>query len=729
MIKKLLIIIFLSYVSFSLSAQNWNEIYYLETEAEYLLQEKKYEKAIEMYEKILKEIPNSSFIKFQIGYVYLNTDEQQEKAIPFFEEALDDASADFNPRDIRETRSPIETYLYLGIAYQRNNRLDDALNMYQKYKESISADHVSYPLVNQYIKSCKNAEEMMGDPIRMQAQNLGNKINDDNTNFNPVFSGDGNTMVFTSYTRNYIDIFLSKKNGDSWSSPKNITNQVSKKYYLKTSSLSFEGDELFLVTDDPGDNDVFVSYKEGSQWTNAKKLDKTISHRKSNETHASLTPDGNTLYFTSNREGGLGGLDIYKTTRDKKGRWNDPENLGPQINTPFNEETPFVSRDGKYLFFSSEGHNTLGGYDVFYIDLTNPAKPINMGFPVNTPADDLFFVPGETKNSGYMARIEDDTQGKKDIYQIKILPDIQVKGVIYNLAEGDIIDNQELEVQIFDKEKETLTQSMQINHGNFSFKTAPGSYQISILNDDFEPFEQEITIPENFDKELFAFNAELQSKTEEPEFMAEELQDSVEQGVESEYVAETIAEENEIDKVETDQQNIKEEPLATTETLEPAVEEKTKEETSLIFETAKGEKTFSVQLMALKTPVKLTYFKDVENISVTKYPDGFYRYTVGLTNSYQEAQQLRLQIKGLGYTNAFVKENQFTANYTIQFMALIVPVELTYFKNLSTFSVTKGTDDFYRYTFGYFSTYDKAKSMLESIKYFGYEVAFVKKIN
>jgi len=536
-------------------------------------------------------------------------------------------------------------------------------------------------------------------------------------------------MVFTSYTRNYIDIFISKKNGDSWSSPKNITNQVSKKYYLKTSSLSFEGDELYLVSDDPGDNDVFVSYKEGSQWTNAKKMHKTISHRKSNETHASLSPDGNTIYFTSDREGGLGGLDIYKSTRNKKGKWNDPKNLGPQINTPFNEETPFVSRDGKYLFFSSEGHNTIGGYDVFYIDLTNPAKLINMGFPVNTPADDLFFVPGETKNTGYMAKVEDDTQGKKDIYQLKILPDIQVKGVIYNLAEGDLIDDKELEVQIFDTETKTLTQSMQINHGNFSFKTAPGSYQISILNDDFEPFEQEITIPENFDKEFFAFNAELQLKTEEPEFMAEELHDSVEQGVESEYVAETIAKENEIDKAETDQQNIKEEPLATTETFESAVEEKTKEEISVMVETDKGEKTFSVQLMALKTPVKLSYFKDVENISVTKYPDGFYRYTIGFTTSYEEAQKLRLKINEQGYRDAFIKENQFTANYTIQFMALIVPVELTYFKNLSTFSVTKGADDFYRYTFGYFSTYDKAKSMLESIKYFGYEGAFVKKID
>lgn len=731
--KQIFFIILVSFLNcFSLSAQNWNEVYYLESEAEYFLKEKNFEKAIEMYQKILKEIPNSSFIKFQIGHTYLNTDEHKEKAVSFLEEALDDASADFNPRDIREIRSPIETYLYLGIAYQRNNRLKDALKMYQKYKENISANHYNYPLVNQYIESCKNAEVVMGNPRRMQTQNLGNKINDNNTNFNAVFSGDGNTMFFTSYTRNYIDIFMSKKNGNNWSSPKNMTNKVSKKYYLKTSSLSFEGDELYLVSDDSDGNDIFVSLLEGSQWANAKKLHKTISHRKSNETHASLSPDGNTIYFTSDRDGGFGGLDIYKSTRNGKGKWSNPENLGPQINTPFNEETPFVSRDGKYLFFSSEGHNTIGGYDVFYIDLTNPVKPVNMGYPVNTTADDLFFVPGETKNSGYMARVEDDTQGKKDIYQIKILPDIQVKGVVYNLAEGNLIDDQELEVQIFNKEKETVTQSMKIINGNFSFETTPGFYQISILNDNFEPFEQEITIPENFEKEFFAFNAELQPKIEELKLIAEVPQDSVKQDAEREYVAEVVTEKNEIKKLETTHQSVKEEPLATDETFESGVAEKTQDEISVMFKTpariAKDKKTFSVQLMALKAPVKLSYFKDVKNISVTKFPDGFYRYTVGRINSYQEAKELQLKIKKLGYTDAFIKENQFIANYTIQFMALIVPVKLTYFKNLPTFSSIKGPDDFYRYTFGYFSTYDKAKSSLESIKNLGYENAFIKEI-
>lgn len=751
MAKKGTILLFMILFFISLSAQNWNEIYYLENEAEYLLEEKNFEKAIEMYQKILKEIPDNSFIKFKIGLVYLETDNQKEKAITILEEIVADVSPDFNSRDIRETRAPLEGYLYLGLAYHKNNRLDDAKKMYMRYKESISSDHYNYPLVNQYIESCNNAQKMISNPERLQTNNLGDKINDDNSNFNAVFSGDGNTMIYTSYTKNYIDIFQSKKNGDRWSSPKNITNQVSKKYYLKTSSLSYQGDELYLATDDPDDNDIFVSYLEGRQWTNADKLHKTISHRKSNETHASLSPDGNTIYFTSDRDGGFGGLDIYKSTRNEKGKWSDAENLGPKINTPFNEETPFVSSDGKYLFFSSEGHNSMGGYDVFYINLSNPDKVINRGYPVNTTSDDLFFVPGDSLSSGYMARVEDDSKGRKDIYKINILPDIFLHGEIFNLADGGIIENKDVKIILTDKEQETIAQSQEVNKGNFSIKTSPGSYKILITNDDFETYEKEIVIPDDYDKELFALNIELQPKIAEKDLVAEEITDSAKTGEVTDYLAmeEPKTEEEPIKHSEVAKEEKTEEPV---KQPEPRTEKELAEREQIVSEASvspssdvltdnkslanepktnlpAGSKTFSVQLMALKTPVKLSYFKDIKNITLTKSPDGFYRYTVGLSNSYEKAQKLQLDIHKLGYKDAFIKKTNFSANYTIQLMALIIPVDLTYFKNLPMVSVSKGLDDFYRYTTGYYGSYREAEEALNNFNKIGYNGAFIKRIN
>ena len=159
-----------------------------------------------------------------------------------------------------------------------------------------------------------------------------------------------------------------------------------------------------MVTDDKSQNEIFVSVKEGSTWTNAKKLSKTINGKKTNETHACISKSGNTLYFTSDREGGYGGLDIYKISLDSKGNWGEAENLGPAINTEFDEETPFLTMDDKYLFFSSKGHNGIGGYDVFYIDLESKNQVINLGYPVNTTGDDLFFVPDNSLTSGYISQ-------------------------------------------------------------------------------------------------------------------------------------------------------------------------------------------------------------------------------------------------------------------------------------------------------------------------------------
>ncbi|MFO7829355.1 MAG: hypothetical protein R6V23_12085, partial [Bacteroidales bacterium] len=616
MTKTLNILFFLILIQMPLAGQNWNEIYYMENEAEYLLEEKSYDKAVEMYQKILKEIPNSSFIKFKIGVTYLNTDDQNDKAISFLEEASENIAADFNPKDIRETRTPLEGLLYLGVAYHVNNRLSDAKKMYNSYKEKITPDHMNYQLVNQYIESCNHAEKMIAVPKRVQMQNLGNKINNENSNFNAVFSGDGNTVVFTSYTRNYIDIYISKKNGNNWSSPKNITNQVSKKYYLKTSCLSYDGDELFLVTDDPDDNDIFASYLEGSKWTNAKKLHKTISHKKSNETHACISKDGTTLYFTSDKDGSIGGLDIYKSTRDEKGKWSDPVNLGPEINTQFNEETPFLSPNGQFLFFSSEGHNSIGGFDVFYVDLNDPTKVTNMGYPVNTTADDLFYVPGNSPNTGYMARAADDSQGKKDIYQLTVLPDIKINGEIYNLADGEIVNDKELEIKVVNLNTQSVSQTLETNKGNFKFETSPGIYQISVLSDDFESFEKEVTIPEDYTDELYAFKAELTPKTTEQELIAEQQEDTIKP---EEQLAlaeapkqETVESESpeKLDVKKETEEEIKVEEIA----AEPCIETKEPEAEIIEYHPVNSAsttvKTYSVQLMALKTPVHLSYFKD-----------------------------------------------------------------------------------------------------------------------
>ena len=745
MFKKVKILILIIFIPATIFAQNWNEIYYMESDAEYFLQERDFAKAIRAYEKILRDVPESANIKYKLGKVYLETDDQKDLAIEFLKQASENASIEFDVKSISEVRAPVEAYLYLGIAYQIQNNLDLALAAYKKYKELINSSNSNYNLVNQKIKSCENAELYMKQPLRLNSENMGDKINDKNSNFGAVLSGDEQTMIFTSYTSNYIDIYSAKKANGLWGVSKKITDYVSKKYYIKTSSISFDGTELYLVTDDPENNNIFVSYLEGKTWTNAEKLGKTINGKKSNETHASVSKDGNILYFTSDREGGLGGLDIYKSIKDAKGNWGVPENLGQSINTEFDEETPFVSPDGKYLFFSSEGHNGIGGFDVFYIDLASKSSAINMGYPVNSTDDDLFFVPGQSINSGYISRVGKDTKGLRDIYYLTVIQKIKFAGNIKNI-DGESISDAEFNISISEFETNNIVQTLNSGNGKFNFEIDPGKYIVTINNEKFENYSNEFIIPDNYSDAEFSFEALLNPiEIEQEELVAEVVEPTVVEPpivaeVVVEPVVEEVVEEPVQEVVEEIVEEVIEEPVIEKE--EPIIQEVIEEKPEVIEDpvakevpkyvpvstVVTGSKTYSVQLMALKNPVEVDYFKDVDNVKLTKYPDGYYRYTVGITESYKKAEALKEEIHIKGYKDAFIRINELTPKYTIQIMALIIPVDLTHFNNLSSVVVTKGSD-YFRYTIGSFNTYEEAKQELAKLNSIGYNQAFIKKNN
>ncbi len=731
MYKNVLFILIFTLFSNVLFSQDWHEVYYLEGEAQYFIEEKQYDKAIDIYRRIIREIPENTYAKYKIGRLYLQTDSEKELAIRYLEDASQNIALDFDEKSLREIRTPVDVLLYLGEAYQTANRIDEAVVIYNNFKELIKPDNELYPVVLRRLETCENAKIAFQDPLRVSKTNLGAPVNNDNPNFGAVFSGDGNTVIFTSYTRNYMDNYYAVKENGVWGNPKRISEKLSNKYYLRTVSLSYDGTELYLATDDTEKNDLFVCYKEGKNWTGAEKLPKTINDKKSNETHACVTKNGNTLYFTSDREGGQGGFDIYKSTKDAKGNWGEPENLGPNINTPFDEATPFITMGDKYLFFSSQGHSSIGGFDIFYIDLTTASTAINLGYPANTTGDDLFFVPNNSLTSGYISAYDSTSIGESDIYFLSILQKINLAGNI-NTADGNQIINSNLEISVIETNTDNVLKTMNTSNGKFEVELNPGEYTVMINNENFETFSDQISIPENYNQKMFAYNATLNPiKVEQEELVAEVMEEST---------PEPEIEEPENNKKLTEQEGIKEEEIKAEETIpEPVIEEKT-EEKSLEKEVVKyipkttltktGEKTYSVQLMALKNPVKVDYFKDVDNVVLTKYPDGFYRYTVGNTSSYAEAQKIKDDINKLGYNDAFIRINdEQRSTFTIQIMALIIPVKPDHFKDLSSVVVTKGADDYFRYTIGDFESYEEAKQELSNIKLLGYNQAFVKKTN
>jgi len=177
---------------------------------------------------------------------------------------------------------------------------------------------------------------------------------------------------------------------------------------------------LILSKEDEFNSDIYVSHFIDNRWTKSEPLGSNINTRYW-ESHASISKDGKTLYFTSNRKGGKGYMDIYVSHLTEEGVWGPPKNIGPEINTKLNEDTPFITEDGQYLYFSSQGFTNMGGYDVFKSELKDSSDwslPQNLGYPINTTDDDLFYYPWGNGEIAYMAKIMDEGFGATDIYKL-----------------------------------------------------------------------------------------------------------------------------------------------------------------------------------------------------------------------------------------------------------------------------------------------------------------------
>lgn len=717
------ILIFLA-ISQVAIGQNWNKIVMDERDAEYLVATMQYDKAIDAYKKILREVPQSASIKSRIGYCYLQTDDKQLEALPFLKDAAEHVSAKYSETSIKETDAPPETYFLLARAYQIAGQFNDAIDAYSKYKEMLKQDDPLQKLVDNNIAACKKAPSFEQNPEMVKAVNLGGKVNNEFSNFNAVLSGDGKTLAYTTQTRMGFDVYVAKYIGDSLSTPQKITRQLGGDF-LKTSSLSYDGTDLYLTSVDPENSDIFVSSLSGKKWEQAVKLPKPVNS-KWNETHATISKDGRTLYFTSNRKGGIGGLDIYKTTLGEKGKWTEPVNLGPEINTPFNEDTPFLSPDEKYLFFSSEGHDGMGGYDVFFVNLEGTPSVVNMGYPVNTSGDDRFFFPLSDGKSGYVALARPGGFGKNDLYKITISRMFTLAGKVLAAAPGEM--EGQTSVFIIDASTHDTIARPAVDEatGSFTNSLGAGNYVVSIVNSHFEPNTQQVNIPENFAKRNIDITATLAPL---PQQMAATTVIGAADTVSNKPT--TIPEvKSESAVAVVSKPEVVEKPVKMVETsnlrkakIEPAAApiEVTTSEKPTGMRT-----TYSVQLMALKRLIGVEYFKGVEGVEITTSPDGFYRYSVGTTTSLAQANETLKQLQLQGYDRAFVRADRFEAVYTVQLMALKVPVETSYFKNIDSVEVNKGLDGFYRYTCGSYSTFQQAANALKDINAKGYNQAYIR---
>ena len=462
-----------------------------------------YAEALPKYLSLLQIYPENYNLYFRIGQCYLNTPGQKEKAIPFLETASQNIDPEYRRGKLRETGAPYDVLYFLANAYRISNDFEKAVETYELFLRDVDTEMYDTSLVRFQIETCHNAGKMMRRPAYIVEKNLGSTVNSRFSESNPVISADEQTLLFTRQLPFYDAVFWSVKANGKWSEPVNLTPQlgIDQDYY--TSSVSHDGKTLLLYRTDTYDGNIYESTLSGDTWSTVRKLNGNIN-TKYWESHAVMTKDGRKIFFTSNRRESLGGLDIFMAERDSTGDWGTAVNLGAVINTPYNEETPFLANNDRTLFFSSRGHYNMGGYDIFRSDLDengNWSKPVNVGYPVNTSDDDLFFSPAGKGNRGYLSRFTGEDEGLGDIFSYDIYSELNPRNFmimgragVRNLLEEFPQPVKVTAVNTTDLKKVMSTLTNPVT-GLWSFRLPHGSYRFTYESDDALPVTLEQEMP------------------------------------------------------------------------------------------------------------------------------------------------------------------------------------------------------------------------------------------
>ncbi len=469
-----------------------------------------YSDALPYYLELHKIYPDNNNLNYRIGICYLNIPGQKDKAIAYLEKAIKDISPKYRENSIKEVHAPLDAYFYLGNAYRVNNMLDKALEAYNYFLEHLDPKKYEKKVVEDQITACQNAKKLESEPMYLSEKDLQKPINSRFSDYRPTVSGDESILVFTRKLPFYDAVFFTKKENGVWTPPINLTPELGIDQDFYSASLSFDGKTLYLYKNDQYDGNIYISKYDGQRWSKVIRLNDNIN-TKYWESHASVTKDGKTLYFTSNRKGGYGGLDIYISRLDSTGDWGPAENLGPVINTSYNEETPFISEDGKTLFFSSRGHYNMGGYDIFYSNLLDNGEwtpPLNMGYPINTTDDDVFYQPVGEGYYAYMSKFSEQGQGNMDIFKIEIFSaehprKFLIEGTISTRDVPIDVDHEQINISLLSKDlADTLQSTHPDSAGHYSITTHAGEYNLSVASEGFKTTLYPLSLPNSLNQEV-----------------------------------------------------------------------------------------------------------------------------------------------------------------------------------------------------------------------------------
>lgn len=467
-----------------------------------------FRQAIVLYKQIVLFDPQNPLYLYNLGFCYLNTRMSKDSSIIYLKNSI----KYYSKQKHKKVMNIEEVYFYLGRAYRINNYYDSATAVLTKLKLN-TTNRKFKKIIDNELTLINTASELYKQPVNFNVENIGNQVNTPFTEHTPILSIDENKLIFTSrranngkillydeqYDEQYDeDIYISEKDDKGlWTTPVAISKNINTAEHEASIGLSYDGLQLFIYKEED-EGSIYFSKFDGEDWTKPVKLNENINTR-FRETHASLSLDGNFLYFTSARPGGIGGQDIYMSQKNSDGQWGQAVNLGNSINTTSDEEGPYIHPDGKTLYFSSKGHKGMGGHDIFKSVRDQNGlwlKPTNIGYPINTVEDDIFYFPTADGTRAYYSSIRENSIGRSDIYVISLPQEkptelVVMTGILTHCSET----RPQAQITITDIETKEYLVATPDKKGKFIFVTQRNhNYNIIIETETKIILDEKITI-------------------------------------------------------------------------------------------------------------------------------------------------------------------------------------------------------------------------------------------
>ena len=419
-------------------------------------------KTYNTYLEILEQYPDNSFYNYKMGITCFFIPQYRSIALNYFDKANKLVSSK-SKNSFKETKAPIETWYYIGMIHHLNYYFDSAIVYLNKFIE-YSNDKFLIEESNYIITACKNGLDYLNAPLDLMIMPVGSNINSEYDDHSPAISGDMKTLIFTSRRKGtgeelledeqyFEDIYISHYKDEQWTEPTGISRNINTDNHEASVGLSTDGTSLFIYQGING-GDIYISNFDGISWSIPEPLGEEINS-KYKESHVSISIDKKELFFSSNRKGGFGGMDIYKSILREDGTWGKAKNLGEKVNSEYNEDSPYLVANDSALFFSSDRPGSIGGFDIFRTRLNkngNWSKPENIGYPINSPDDDLYYIESQDGKMALYTSNQSGLSGDINLYSM-FLPESEptvavISGGIVPLSKENVL--KELKISVVD---------------------------------------------------------------------------------------------------------------------------------------------------------------------------------------------------------------------------------------------------------------------------------------